>query len=159
MTFSTATETATTCAEPRVTVPRGLRQEAAAMSWEAFLAEYAPSTGPLRLGNWTCTDAARPASRLGRQARTYQATLAIGDRITTATAAACGPLGALTEMLYALGHAMELTAFHQVVDGAQTATFLRGSDGVRTEWAMGSAEDATESALRAMIACANRLCR
>ena len=62
-------------------MPRGLRQEADAMSFEAFHDEYASSSGPLRLGNWQCTDAERPSTRLGPQARNYQATLAVGDRI------------------------------------------------------------------------------
>ena len=67
-------------------MPRGLREEADAMSYEAFLDQYAPSTGPLRLGQWACTDAERPATRLGPQARNYQATLAVGDRISTSSA-------------------------------------------------------------------------
>jgi hypothetical protein len=137
-------------------MPRGLRQEADVMSFEAFHAAYA-SSGPLRLGNWQCTDAERPSARLGPQARTYQATLAVGDRISTSTAAACGPVAALTEMLYDRGIAVEMTAFHQLPAGEHTATFIRGSDGSRSQWAMGLADDPTQSALRAVIACANRL--
>ncbi|MGE2712696.1 alpha-isopropylmalate synthase regulatory domain-containing protein [Mycolicibacterium litorale] len=137
--------------------PRGLRKEADEMTWQAFLDEYAPTTGPLRLGQWMCTDTERPAGRLGPQSRTYQATLAVGDRISTATAAACGPVAALTAMLYEQGIAVETVAFHQIPAGADTATFIRGSDGTHTEWAMGVAEDATQSALKAVIACANRL--
>lgn len=127
------------------------------MSWESFIAEYAPTSGPLRLGQWECIDDGRPATRLGPQARTYQATLAVGDRIGTATAAASGPVAALTEMLYERGIAVEMVSFHQIPAGEHTATFIRGSDGLRTEWAMGLADDATQSALRAVIACANRL--
>jgi hypothetical protein len=138
-------------------MPRGLRKEADAMSWEAFLDEYAPSSGPLRLGNWTCTDTNRPATRLGPQARHYQATLAIGDSISTSSAAACGPVAALTGMLFDRGIPLEMTDFHQVPAGEQTATFIRGSDGLHSEWAMGLSEDPTQSALRAVIACANRL--
>ena len=138
-------------------MPRGLRQEADAMSFETFLDEYAPSTGPLRLGQWSCTDAERPATRLGPQARNYQATLAFGDRISTSSAKASGPLAALTEMLYERGVAVEMTAFHQLPAGASTATFICGSDGGHSEWAMGLDEDPTQSALRAVIACANRL--
>lgn len=41
--------------------------------------------------------------------------------------------------------------------GGGIATFIHGSDGVRSEWAMGWARDPVQSALRAMIACANRL--
>ncbi len=40
---------------------------------------------------------------------------------------------------------------------SSTATFIRGSDGGRAEWAMGLSDDPTQSALRAVIACANRL--
>jgi hypothetical protein len=138
-------------------MPRGLRQEADAMSFEAFHDEYASTSGPLRLGNWECTDAARSSTRLGPQARNYQATLAVGDRISTTSAAASGPVAALTAMLYDRGIAVEMTAFHQVPAGEHTATFVRGCDGARSQWAMGWADDPTQSALRAVIACANRL--
>ena len=127
------------------------------MSFESFLAEYAPTSGPLRLGHWTCTDAERPATRLGPQARNYRATLAVGDRIGMSTAAASGPVAALTAMLYDRGIAVETIAFHQVPAGEHTATFIRGCDGTRSEWAMGWSDDPTQSALRAVIACANRL--
>ena len=138
-------------------MPRGLRQEADTMSFEAFHDEYAATSGPLRLGNWECTDAARSSTRLGPQARNYQATLAVGDRISTSSAAASGPVAALTAMLYDRGIAVEMTAFHQVPAGEHTATFVRGCDGARSQWAMGWSDDPTQSALRAVIACANRL--
>jgi hypothetical protein len=138
-------------------MPRGLRQEADAMSFQAFHDEFGSSSGPVRLGQWQCTDAERPSTRLGPQARNYQATLAVGDRISTTSAAACGPVAALTAMLYDRGIAVEMTAFHQVPTGEHTATFVRGCDGARTQWAMGWSDDPTQSALRAVIACANRL--
>jgi hypothetical protein len=138
-------------------LPRGLREEADAMSFQAFHDEYASSSGPLRLGQFRCTDAERPATRLGPQARNYQATLAIGDRISTTSAAASGPVAALTAMLFDSGIAIEMTAFHQVPAGEHTATFVRGCDGTRYRWAMGWSGDPTQSALRAVIACANRL--
>src|SRR5262249_59567795 len=133
------------------------REKADAMSFDAFVDEYAHSSGPLRLGSWACVDTQRPSTRLGPQARNYQATLAVGDTISTSSAAACGPVAALTEMLYERGVAVEMTAFHQLPAGEQTATFVRGSDGARSEWAMGWSDDPTQSALRAIIACANRL--
>jgi len=141
-------------------LPAGLRREADALaltSWDIFQRRYAPTAGPLRLGQWICTDDDRPAARLGPQARNYRATLAIGDRISTASAAASGPVAALTEMLYEHGIAVEMTSFHQLPRGEEVATFICGSDGCRSEWAMGLDEDATQSALRAVIACANRL--
>jgi hypothetical protein len=60
-------------------------------------------------------------------------------------------------MLHEHGIAVEMTAFHQLPTGDGTATFIRGSDGAHAEWAMGLDDDATQSALRAVIACANRL--
>ena len=67
------------------------------MTFDAFRETYAPTSGPLRLGNWECTDAERPGGRIGPQARHYQATIAVGDRIGTSRASAGGPIGALTE--------------------------------------------------------------
>jgi hypothetical protein len=140
-----------------VPLPWGLREDAETMSWSTFTATYAPSAGPLRLGYWECTDAARPASRLGPQPRTFRATLGLGDRIETATATATGPVAALTAMLYELGIAVEMLRFHQLRSHDRTATFIRGTDGCRVAWAMGWSEDPTQSALCAVIACANRL--
>ena len=81
-------------------LPRALREEADMLPFDQFVDQYAPTTGPLRLGQWSCTDAERPSGRLGPQARNYQATLALGDRIGTSRAAASGPVAALTEMLH-----------------------------------------------------------
>ncbi|BBZ27685.1 hypothetical protein MMAD_19800 [Mycolicibacterium madagascariense] len=138
-------------------LPRELRTDAHTLSTDAFLARYTPSSGPVRLGAWQCTDADRPATRWGPQARNYQATIAVGDRIGTSTAAASGPVAALTAMLHDRGVPVEIAAFHQLTGDGGTATFIRGSDGVRSAWAMGWADDVAQSALRAVIACANRL--
>jgi hypothetical protein len=127
------------------------------MSWSTFTNTYGPSSGPLRLGHLECTDAGRAATRLGPEPRTFEATFAIGDRIETATAAATGPVAALTAMLYDRGISLEMLRFHQLEAGDHTATFIQGCDGRRAEWAMGWSQDRTQSALRAVIACANRL--
>ena len=140
-----------------VPLPSGLRKDAETMSWNTLTTTYAPSAGPLRLGHWECIDPERPATRLGPQPRAFRATLGFGDRIETATASATGPVAALTAMLYELGIRIEMLRFHQLQSGNNTATFIRGSDGDRAEWAMGWSEDPTQSALRAVIACANRL--
>ncbi|HXY67573.1 MAG TPA: homocitrate synthase [Mycobacterium sp.] len=140
-----------------ISLPRGIREDADTMSWSTFTATYAPSAGPVRLGHWECTDTERPATRLGQQARTFRATLGFGDRSETATATATGPVAALTAMLYDHGIAVEMLRFHQLRSEDTTATFIQGSDGCRAEWAMGWSEDPTQSALGAVIACANRL--
>ncbi|KZS58741.1 homocitrate synthase [Mycobacterium kansasii] len=138
-------------------VPRGLREQAAAMSWERFVATYGHTAGPVRLGHWECTDPDRPAARLGPQARNFRAMIAVAGRISTSTAAAGGPIAALTSMLHDRGITVETLKFHQMYSDGCTATFVCGSDGIASEWAMGWSRDPTQSALRALIACANRL--
>jgi hypothetical protein len=139
-------------------LPRGLREVADEMSWEGFVAAYGHTVGPLRLGHWACTDTQRPKGRLGPQAHNFRAMIAVGDHIGTSTAAASGPIAALTAMLHERGITVETLSFHQMRSEEYTATFIHGSDGVRAEWAMGWSTDPTQSALRALIACANRLC-
>ena len=138
-------------------LPCGLREQAEVMTWENFVATYSHAAGPLRLGHWACTDTERPAGRLGPQARNFRAMIAVGDHIGTSTAAASGPIAALTAMLHERGITVETLRFHQMRSDVATATFIRGSNGIRAEWAMGLAADPTESALCAVIACANRL--
>ncbi|CAM4277969.1 hypothetical protein MB901379_01437 [Mycobacterium basiliense] len=140
-----------------VGLPRGLREQSAAMSWDRFVAAYGHNAGPVRLGHWECTDARRPAGRLGPQARHFRAMIAVGDRMCASTAAAGGPVAALTAMLHGRGIAVETLKFHQMQAGGCTATFIRGTNGIRVEWAMGWSVDPTQSALRALIACVNRL--
>jgi len=140
-----------------IPLPRGLREDAESMSWAMFTATYSPVAGPLRLGNFACTDAYRPSARLGPQARTYQGTFAIGDRVETATVSSTGPVDALIAMLFDKGIFIDMFRFHQLQSGDHTATFIQCSDGQHVEWAMGWSADKTESALKAIVACANRL--
>lgn len=109
-------------------LPRGLRELAGDMSWDDVAATFS-GAGPLSLD----------------------------DRTAAALASAPAPLAALTGLLYEQGCAVEMLNFHQLRAGGQTATFIRGTDGVRSEWAIGWSESPTESALRAFVACANRL--
>ncbi|OBB84405.1 homocitrate synthase [Mycobacterium sp. 852002-30065_SCH5024008] len=135
-------------------LPRGLREQADTMSWERFVATYGHTAGPIRLGNWACSDTHR---RRGPQPRHFRATIAVGDHIRTSTAAAGGPIAALSAMLHERAVPVEILKFHQLRSGGYTATFVCGSNGARDEWAMGWSDDSTQSALRAVIACANRL--
>jgi hypothetical protein len=138
-------------------LPRGLRELADEMSWETFVATYGHTAGPLRLGHWACIDTERSAGRLGPQARNFRAMIAVGDSISTSTVAASGPIAALTAMLHERGVTVEILRFHQLRSGGYTATFIRGGNGMRAEWAMGWSADPTQSALRALVGCANRL--
>lgn len=135
-------------------LPRGLREQAGAMPWDEFVATYARTGGPVRLGTWECTDT---QPRPGPQARNFRAVIAVEDRIDTSTAAAGGPIAGLSAMLHDRGIPVEITKFHQLGSDDHTVTFVCGSNGARAEWAMGWSDDSTQSALRALIACANRL--
>lgn len=137
-------------------LPRDLREAGETTSWEQFLGQYAASAGPLRLGHFSCADVGSPRG-LGPQALNYRATLAIGDTIASSTAAASGPVAALTAMLHECGVSVETTSFHQLPTDGQTATFIEGCDGMHRRWAMGLSADPVQSALSAVIACANRL--
>ncbi|MGV0625622.1 homocitrate synthase [Mycolicibacter minnesotensis] len=140
-------------------LPRDLRDPGAELTWERFVATYGRSGGPLRLGQWRCLDADRPATQLGLQGRTYQATIALRGRTGTCTKAANGPLAALTEMLAERGITLEIEKFHQLRCGEQLATFIKGSDGRASAWGVGFAADAGDSEVEAVIACVNRLLR
>lgn len=140
-----------------VALPRGLREEAGAMSWGRFASVHARTAGPVRLGHWSCVDPERPAARMGPQARNFRAVIAVGDRIGTSTASAGGAVAALTAMLHGRGIRLEILNFHQMCASGEVATFVRGTNCARTEWAMGWAQDSTGSALGAVIACVNRL--
>ena len=155
MTITLAPPESSTLLFDGLPLPRGLREDADAMSWSTFTATYAPNAGPVRLGQWHCTETDRPATRLGP--REFQATLALGDRIETASVTANGPVAALTAMLHERGVAVEMLRFHQLQSDDRTATFIQGTDGRRAVWAMGCSQDPTQSALSAVIACANRL--
>ncbi|MUL63724.1 homocitrate synthase [Mycobacterium sp. CBMA 234] len=133
-------------------LPRDLREHAETMCHDTFIDHYGHQQGPIRLGRWEAQ------GRSIRGVGAYQATLAVGACIATSTAAATGPVAALTAMLHERGMAVEMIKFHQLpAIGGGIATFIRGTDGVRAEWAMGWARDPLESALRAVVACANRL--
>ncbi|AQA01166.1 hypothetical protein BVC93_00605 [Mycobacterium sp. MS1601] len=137
-------------------LPRGLREQAREMSWDDFLAAYGHTAGPLELIGWECTDTSR---RFGPQVRSFAATVRHADGLAVWSATATGSIAALTDMLYQRGFGLEMLNFHQLQMGRDIVTFIRGTDGTRDEWAMAWAEDGTQSALRAVIACANRLAR
>jgi hypothetical protein len=134
-------------------LPRDLCEQAEEMSFDEFVAAYGEPSGLVRLGSWQAPS--RSISGVGD----YRASIAVGNRIASSTTAATGPIAALTAMLHERGVAVEALGFHQLpAAGGAIATFIHGTDGVCDTWAMGWAGDPVQSALRAMVACANRLC-
>ena len=105
------------------------------MDWNLFRSTYAPTTGPLRLGQWTCTDEECPATRLGPQPRNYQATLAIGDRISVASAAASRPGRGADGDAVREGHPRRDDRVPPAPERRRNGDVHPGSDGAHAEWA------------------------
>ncbi|MCE5292268.1 MAG: hypothetical protein LLG14_23950 [Nocardiaceae bacterium] len=150
---STLHYTATTCGGSPVELrlgaplPRQLASAAADLSWDQFLAEYSP-TGPIRLG--------RLAQAMDCPAE-FHATISVGDRIQTHRVAAHGPIAAVTSALYAIGIPVEVLSFHQRACRGEVATFVRYDHDGRDRWAFAVAGEGDDSAVRALIAAANRI--
>jgi len=130
-------------------VPVALRAASADMSWAEFERAYTGSAA-IRLGGWRIADRADAQVEL-------TATIATGDRIAPMSVTATGPLGALTGMLYEIGAPVEIVALHQQSTPEGYFTFINADRDDRRMWAIGRGDDATESAMQALIAAANRL--
>lgn len=133
-------------------LPRALRAQAQGLSWTEFAQRFSPTGGPVRLGSWT-------SEHLGAGRHTFTATLGLGDRISSASATATGPIAALTSMLFDAGFQLEILSFHQQRTSEGTATFILAEHDGERRWAMSIAEDCNASARDAIIAAANLLHR
>lgn len=133
-------------------LPRDLRAQAQGLSWTEFAQRFSPTGGPVRLGSWT-------SEHLGAGRHTFTATLGLGDRISSASATATGPIAALTSMLFDAGFQLEILSFHQQRTSEGTATFILAEHDGERRWAMAIAEDCNASARDAIIAAANLLHR
>lgn len=133
-------------------LPRDLRAQAQGLSWTEFAQRFSPTGGPVRLGSWT-------SEHLGPGRHTFTATLGLGDRISSASATATGPIAALTSMLFDAGFQLEILSFHQQRTSEGTATFILAEHDGERRWAMSIAEDCNASARDAIIAAANLLHR
>lgn len=133
-------------------LPRDLRAQAQGLSWTEFAQRFSPTGGPVRLGSWT-------SEHLGAGRHTFTATLGLGDRISSASATATGPIAALTSMLFDAGFQLEILSFYQQRTSEGTATFILAEHDGERRWAMSIAEDCNASARDAIIAAANLLHR
>jgi hypothetical protein len=127
-------------------LPRPLAETSSTLSWDEFIAQYAPS-GPIRLGRLA----------QGAERSEFQTTLSVADRIHTHRAYAHGPIAALTSALHRIGISIEVLSFHQRPVRGGVATFLRFETDGRVDWAFASGDSGDDSAARVMIAAANRV--
>ncbi|MBC3185725.1 acetyl-CoA acetyltransferase [Corynebacterium sp. zg-331] len=115
-------------------LPRGLREEAAGMSWNLFRATYSP-------------EPELSIAILDEEPHTYRDfryILGATRRSTTQPPrrsrhrlAASGPADACSSFLAREGYPVEILRFHQHSLFEATATFVLAHHGPRTAWAMG----------------------
>lgn len=135
-------------------LPRGLREEAAGMDWNLFIATYAPGA-QIRLSH-------RDTEKLRGGLFRFQT-----DRIHTSKTAeahtdrleiiATGPVSACTSLLAEAGRRIEILSFHQLEIFEATATFIKITDDRRTAWAIGFGPDRETSIAAAMSSGAQRI--
>jgi hypothetical protein len=142
---SATTCTPTACASDRFAgpLPRGVRADADALTWDAFLETYAPGSS-IRLGSWHATPARNDLSD-------YHATIATGDRIWSLRESATGPLAAVTAMLHATGTCVEITGLHQQRLGTQTVMLVEVERDGRRAWGLGIDEAADRAGVVALL--------
>ncbi|QDQ98598.1 alpha-isopropylmalate synthase regulatory domain-containing protein [Tomitella fengzijianii] len=131
-------------------LPKGMRDAAAHMDWETFLAAFRPADGPLVLNDFT-------ARRTGSAHRTITARVRVDGENRTLEATGVGTISAMTAIVYQAGYPLEINSFHQQRAGTRIATFLECSRGYQRRWAMGIGETTAESIVDAFIAAANRV--
>ncbi|MEH3154108.1 MAG: hypothetical protein PGN29_01720 [Gordonia paraffinivorans] len=124
-------------------LPRGVRADADALTWESFVATYAPSAGT-RLGSWHATPARNDLTE-------YHATIATTDRIWSMREAATGPLAAVTAMLHATGVSVEITGLHQQRLDGQTAMLVEVDRDGRRAWGLGLDDAADRAGVVALL--------
>lgn len=120
------------------------------MDWSTFVDTYAPTSGPIRLSNWTTSPAPRDFVHC-------QATIDTGETIVPISATATGAIAGLSDMLYRLHLGVEIISLHQYSHAGGITTFLLCERDDARSWSMGSGASSEESALGALIAAANRL--
>lgn len=135
-----------------ISMPRPLRAETAGMNWSDFVERYCPSSGPIRLARRIPTGGVAGP-------REYEAMLSVNEHIRPARFSAHGPVAALSAALYEAGYGIEVLSFHQQGTAEGTATFVYCEHDGRRHWAVSISTDATDSALRAIVAAANILSR
>ncbi|MGB3698477.1 MAG: hypothetical protein WBA05_13680 [Gordonia sp. (in: high G+C Gram-positive bacteria)] len=87
---------------------------------------------------------------------TCRARITRGRRSHDLAATATGPIGAMTEILYALGVGVEIVSLSQERDGDETVVYLLCERDARRVRSYGRGRTGDEAAVNALIAGANR---
>ncbi|MEV0687442.1 2-keto-3-deoxygluconate kinase [Nocardia sp. NPDC050378] len=124
--------------------PKALRAELRDLDPADFAARYIRITGPVTLGEFTCSGT------------DFTATLELGNHLRTVIAAG-NPVAAMTSALYDEGYPLEILRFHQRRTEAGIATFVQCEFNGKRGWAAAMGAGGAESTVRAMIAGVNLL--
>jgi|GEM_PF-3035184 len=131
-------------------LPRGLRREAAHLSWDEFESAYTCRDGRFRLDELS----RRSQGVTGHE---YTAAVTDGDTVRRRRARAHGAASVLTALLHEAGVPLEIAALHQQRLEADVATFLLCVRGRRRRWAMGLGAGSDDSIADALVSGANLL--
>lgn len=124
-------------------LPRAVRDDADSLTWDDFLARYAPHAGT-RLGSWHATPTRNDLTE-------YHATIATDDHIWSLREVATGPLSAVTAMLHATGTCVEITGLHQQRVDDQVAILVEVDRADRRAWGLGIDDDGDRAGVMALL--------
>lgn len=114
------------------------------------LADHFAPSGTIKLGSWSVTSTRHDLVEC-------RATFAFDDRITSLSAVAAGPVGAMTSMLHEIGAPISIFRSHQRVHNGQITAYMLCERDERQVWALGEGATCDEANVNALIAGANRL--
>ena len=138
-------------------LPRGLREEAADMSWSLFTATYCPSPAT-RITQLESTRLRAGKFHFRGELVTHSKTDT--PRHTSADITATGPVSACTHMLADAGRYVEILTFRQTRLFEATVTFVEVAhqhDHTRTAWAVGFGSTTESSVAAALSSGAQRI--
>lgn len=123
-------------------LPTQLHDRCAGMTWEEFLSMVAGPATPDLIDHIE--------SRGSDGGLELQVHLSIDGVVIAATGSGAGVIGAFTDILYRLGHAVEITEFHQysVPEGCATLVRVMGPRG--ENWGMAITPSPLDSQLAAL---------
>ncbi|AUH67210.1 MULTISPECIES: hypothetical protein [Gordonia] len=88
---------------------------------------------------------------------TCRARINLGRRCHDVSATAVGAIGAMTEVLYALGAGVEIVSLYQHQEDGETVTYLLCERDLHRSWSYGRGRTGDEATINALIAGANQL--
>lgn len=134
-------------------LPRGLREEAAGMTWRDFLETYSPAVD-MRI---QFIDIQKLRGNYTRFVAQFTQRTESGRQSIAREIVASGPVNACSNLLADAGFPIEIHSFHQFDIFEATVTFIYGGTAKNQHWAMGFGGNREQSACTALAAAATLL--